>query len=151
MGKLTAKKRAITIVAGVIVILSVFSGFASQKSRLNLEIMLEQRANIMQKALFSQVSGEYAEAKLAEIETNPLLMEDIKSLRSFDDTDMEVVRSMKVVDVKPQQSFMEYETYEVKVLWEIQEKGTNSFVEEDYYVVLKAVGDTYKLSNFDVK
>ena len=147
--KIKDKKRIVTVLAGVVVILSVFSGFTRPDSDDLVGYLLERRTVVLQKALFDEVSLEYAETELKEIETGTLLFEDIKSIQSFEDTDTELVRNMKIIDIKTQGSFMEFDTYEVKLLWELQERGLNSFVEEDYYVVLKKIGETYKISSFE--
>ena len=151
MGKRVNKKKKVILIAGIVIIISIFSGFTTNKEQEVVVNLLEQRTQILQQALFHEISIETAEDRLKNIETPPLLSEDIKSLREFDETDLDIIKNMTILQIDNERRILEYYTYDLNILWEMCGSESNYFLENNYYVVLKEIGGIHKLSNFDPK
>ena len=151
MGKRVNKKKKVILIAGIVIIISIFSGFTTNKQQEVVVNLLEQRTQILQQALFHEISIETAEDRLKNIETPPLLSEDIKSLREFDETDLDIIKNMTILQIDNERRILEYYTYDLNILWEMCGSESNYFLENNYYVVLKEIGGIHKLSNFDPK
>ncbi|MBN7772541.1 hypothetical protein [Clostridium aminobutyricum] len=138
----------VVIMALLIIIISVFSGFAdpSVSGDSNVEQLLQQRTSILQKAFYNQISKEKAEEALEKIETYPLITKDIEELRDWDNTEIDVVNSMKFLDIKQEKNLLEYSTYKVKILWEMSGLDKDYTMEGNYNIVLKKSDGLYKIS-----
>ncbi len=139
-----------TFVAIIVIIISIFSGFSNPVEKDIVKDILEQRTNVMQKAFYNQITKEKAEEELEKIETYPIITEDIKQLRQWDDTQLDVVKKMSFTKVEQEKNLLEYMTYRVDIIWEMSGLSEDYFTEGKYHVVLKKVNDQYKLSCFDV-
>lgn len=139
-----------TFVAIIVIIISIFSGFSNPVEKDIVKDILEQRTNVMQKAFYNQITKEKAEEELEKIETYPIIAEDIKQLRQWDDTQLDVVKKMSFTKVEQEKNLLEYMTYRVDIIWEMSGLSEDYFTEGKYHVVLKKVNDQYKLSCFDV-
>ncbi|MHC1722284.1 MAG: hypothetical protein AB9836_03650 [Aminipila sp.] len=139
----------LTFGAIIVIIISVFSGFSSPVKEDIVNDILEQRTSIMQKAFYNQITKEKAEAELEKIETYPIVTEDIKQLRQWENTQIDVVKKMNITNVKLEKNLLEYMTYRVDILWEMSGLSEDYFMEGSYHVVFKKNNDNYKLSCFD--
>lgn len=151
MRKIDDKKKKVIVIAGVVIIISIFSGFSTNEEQEVVEGLLEQRTQILQQALFNQITIEVAESKLKNIETNPLLGEDIRNLRAFNNTDLDIIKNMGILKIEEERRLLEYYTFDVNILWEMCGTESNYFIENEYYVVLKKNGGIYKISSFNPK
>ena len=151
MSRMVNKKKKVIVIAGAVIIISIFSGFTTSKQQGAVVNLLEQRTEILQQALFHEISVEDAENKLKKIETNPLLSEDIRNLRESNETDLDIIKNMNILQIEEERKILEYCTYDLNILWEMCGAESNYFLENKYSVVLKEVGGIYKLSNFDPK
>ncbi len=138
----------IVLCAVVVIIVSVFSGFSKPEQTDVVKNMLEQRTNIMQKAFYNQITKEKAEEELEKIETYPILTEDIKQLRQWENTQLDIVKKMNFNDIKLEKNLLEYMTYRVDILWEMSGLSEDYFMEGSYHVVFKRINNEYKLSCF---
>ncbi len=139
----------LTFGAIIVIIISVFSGFSNPVEEDIVKDILEQRTSIMQKAFYNQITKEKAEADLEKIETYPIITEDIKQLRQWENTQIDVVKEMSFTNVKLEKNLLEYMTYRVDILWEMSGLSEDYFMESKYHVVFKKNNDNYKLSCFD--
>lgn len=136
----------VVTVAMLVIIISVFSGFANPSIDNSVEQLLEQRTSILQKAFYNQITKEKAEEELEKFETYPLLTEDIEQLRGWDNTEVDIVNSMNLLEVVPEKKILEYSTYKVKIIWEMSGLSEDYTMEGSYNLVLKKCEDQYKLS-----
>jgi hypothetical protein len=133
----------------LIILLSIFSGFSSGNGDVSpVKELIKERTNIMQKMLLSQINLEKAEELLYEIETQPLLSSDIRSLRDYKDTDMDVVREMEVLALNPVSDIYGYKSFTGDVLWYMRGPDGDYVQSIDYNIVIKKTGKKYKISEF---
>lgn len=140
----------ITVPALLIIAVSLLSGFTYHDDTELLKSMLIERTQILQDGFFGITDRKYAESIIAEFETQPLLSEDIKNLRSYNETDFDRVEKMTFVSVEKQSSFMEYVTFKVTILWNMRNPEGKYETYGTYYVVMKKAGNSYHLSKFEL-
>lgn len=137
-----------TVFAIMVIVISVFPGFSKPQEKNTVETLLQERTSIMQKAFYNQMSKEKAEKALAEIETYPIITDDIRHLRAWENTEIDIVKKMSFPKVIPEKNMFEYMTYRVSILWEMRGLNGDYFMEGDYHVVLKKINEQYKISSF---
>ena len=111
--------------------------------------MLKERTEILHKVYFRKIEPERGEVLLYEIETQPLLASDIKSLRAFVDTDLDPVKSMQILVLEQISGLYGYKSYRGEILWHMKGPDGDYVQSVDYNIVLKKSGSGYKLSEFN--
>ncbi len=132
----------------LIIFFSVFSGFASAADSTSVERLLRERTNIMHKVFFNEITPEKGEELLYEIAAQPLLASDIRSLREYENTDMDLVRDMEILVLEQTSALYGYRSYRGEILWYMRGVNGDYIQSVDYNIVLKRSGSGYKLSEF---
>jgi len=143
------KYNLLVLPAVVIIAISIFSGFTGQSDTDYVKSLLEQRTDVLQKGFYGQTLLDETEKKLVEIETYPLLTEDIENLREWEASELDIVNQMNFIKVEKTHNFLRYKTYNVTISWDMRSLSENYTMRGDYYVVLKKDGLDYKLSQFN--
>lgn len=133
----------------IVIIMSVLSGFTNQSNEVNVENLVTNRAHIMQRAFYNQISLQEAETQLAEIEVSPILTEDITNLRNWENQDLDVVKKINFISIEQKKNFMGYLTYNASISWDMCGLSEDYTMIGDYYIVLKLIDDKYLLSKFE--
>jgi len=105
----------------------------------------------MQNAYYGKIDMEKAETRLKEIETYPLISEDIQSIRDLKSTEVDMVRSMDFLSVKKTSKLFDYISYEVEIQWDMKGLNENYISTNKYTVILKSQDDKVKISEFNLK
>lgn len=139
-----------TIPALIIIIISLLSGFTYHDDEELLKSMLIERTQILQDGFFGMTDRKYAENMITELEVQPILSEDVKNLRGYEQTDMDRVEKMTFVSVEKKSNFMGYITFEVQILWDMRSPEGKYETYGTYHTVLKKTGNSYYLSKFEL-
>ena len=135
----------------IIIIAGFFSGFSEQSCEQIAENLIEERTSILQKAYFGKLDIDQAEEYLGQIETYPLLSEDIGNLRALDDTDVDLVKSMEFIEINQDSKLLNYVSLSMKIRWHMSGAGSDYVSSNEYSVILKSYKNGYKLSEFNPK
>lgn len=126
------------------------SGFGSGGESEAVCSLLETRTDILQQAYYGELAQTEAERRLAEIEVQPLLAEDIQSLRDWSDGQLDLVRHMECLDFCTTSRIYEYRVCRMQIRWDMSGMEADYEQTAEYTVVLKVSGEQYKLSEFDL-
>ena len=132
----------------LIIIFSVFSGFTRGSDSALVEELIRERTDILHKVYFQQIDPEKGEQLLYEIETQPLLASDIRTLRQFTDTDMDMIRDLEILVLEETSNLYGDKSYRSDILWYMKGLAGDYVQSVDYNILLKKSGDRYKLSEF---
>lgn len=113
-----------------------------------LDTLLEKRTGILQQTYYGHIAVEDAEPMLREVETQPLLNEDISHLREWEASQLDLVRKMEILERIKTAQIYDYLTYRVTIRWDMSGLSGNYRQTVEYFVVLKKSGSEYKLSEF---
>ena len=144
-------QRVFVIPCLMILVLTLFSGFAPAGVKNPVETLLNQRTSILQQAFYGQIQQEEAEKRLAQVETQPLLAADVNRLRSFEASQLDLVKKMDILQMRQSTKVYDYLTYDVQIRWEMKGLSGDYTQVTDYFVVLKQTGGEYRLSEFSPK
>lgn len=133
----------------IIISMCLFTGFTVNEDIDIMEKLLKDRTNIMQNCIYGEINCSEGEEQLGKIEMYPLLAEDIKSLRQWDFTQLDVVNNMKIINSNRIKKVFDYTTYKVSIIWDMSGLSDKYILTEDYYVVIKKVGKNNYLSSFE--
>lgn len=134
--------------AVLIIIAGVFSGFKEQSKETLVKEMLEERTRILQQGYYEQMKKEDAEEALSKIETYPLLSEDIQGLRDAEATDLDMVKSMELKNIRQKTKMFDYIAFHVEIRWYMSGLEGDYVTEGSYSVVMKSLHDGWKLAEF---
>ncbi len=135
------------VIPGLLVITAcLFTGFGSANQEGLVKQLLDQRTNILQQAYFGQLDQGQAEELLAKVETQPLLSQDVNTLRASEPTDFQRVNSMELRQLEKKVQMMSYLTYDASIRWYLNSPEGSAVEDGNYQLVLKYSGDSYKLS-----
>lgn len=95
----------------LIIFLTFFSGFAVKSESEEIKYLLRERTRILQDCYYGLIDAESAEDELAGIETYPILSEDIKGLREWEGTEVDIVEKMIFTSLEKKHSILGSETY----------------------------------------
>lgn len=137
------------IPAVIVIAVSILSGFSNPSAEKQAKLLLVQRTEILQKSFYNQITAWDAEKQLAQIETYPLLTEDIHSVRDWEATQLDIVKKMHIVSFRQEKNFLSYLTYTADIYWDMSGLSGNYTLKSSYYVVLKKENGQFKLSAFD--
>ncbi len=143
--------RLFILPAIIIIIAGFFSGFSEQSCDQIAENLLEERTSILQKAYYGKLELDQAEKYLGQIETYPLLSEDIGNLRALDATDVDMVKSMEFIEIKQESKLLHYVSLSMKIRWHMSGEGSDYISSNEYSVILKSWKGGYKLAEFNPK
>lgn len=130
-------------------LISIFSGFGSGSEKGTVRYLIEQRTEILQQAYYGELTFEKAESELQKIETQPLLFEDVTTLRESDPCQMDLVEKMEMKNIKRNMHLFHYQSFEVTLKWYMKGLCEDYVSEGDYLIVLKTIDGTAKLSEFE--
>lgn len=135
----------------IIIIAGIFSGFSEQSNDKIVEILLEKRTAILQDAYYGKIERNKAEQYLNEIETYPLLTEDIQGLRNADPTQMDIVKSMEFLSINKTITMFEFISYDAEIRWHMSGLSADYICDNQYSVVIKSTNEGYRISEFNAK
>ena len=142
----------IFIVPAILVIIAgIFSGFSRQSYEEIATDLLKERTHILQKAYYGSIELEKAEGYLRDIETYPLLSEDIQGLRTADATSLDIVNSMEFIEIDNTMKMFDYISFCTEIRWYMSGLDGDYISENDYSVIVKDTNSGYKLSEFNAK
>ena len=133
----------------IVIAVSLFSGFGVQEQENKVIQLLEDRAFILQQAYYGEIDFNEAEERLYQIETQPLLKEDLQSLRTTDFCEMDIVKKLEVKELQPKMTMFDHMSFQGKLLWYMEGVSGDYMYEGDYFILLKSYSDQWKLSQFD--
>ena len=134
--------------AMLIIFLTFFSGFAVKSESEEIKYLLRERTRILQDCYYGLIDAESAEDELAGIETYPILSEDIKGLREWEGTEVDIVEKMIFTSLEKKHSILGSETYRAEICWEVSGLGEDYTMTGGNYIVVKNDGGKLLLSNF---
>lgn len=143
--------RLVMIPAVIVIILGVFSGFSNPSEKENVESLIRARTSILQQAYYDKITREQAELRLQEIEIYPLYNKDVYQLDKFEDTEIDMVRGMKIKEMWESTDMYGYKGFQCKIQWEMRGSEGNYTTLGLYHMVLKEDKGVYKLSEFELK
>lgn len=130
----------------LIICIALFSGFAGSSENSTVEKLLIERVNILHGVYTFQITADEAEKLLYEIETQPLLASDIRDLRTFSATDMDMVLDMEIIAIEKVTDLYGRKSFRGEVLWHMRGYGGDYIQSVDYSIVMKKSTPNYKLS-----
>jgi hypothetical protein len=134
----------------MIVIVAVFlSGYREQSCIRITESLLEQRTSILQQAYLGRLESDEAERYLGQIETYPLLTEDVQALRKSQETDFDPVKAMEFLETRQESRHFRYTTISVRIRWHLSGPDSDYVSDNDYSVVLQSSNNGFLLSRFE--
>lgn len=140
--------RIFILPAIIIIIAGFFSGFSKQSWDLVAENLLQERTQILQHAYYGRIEMEQAEKYLSRIETYPLLSEDINNLRESAPTELDLVKSMEIIESEQESKNFDYISMNMSIRWYMRGLESDYTCDNQYTVVLYFTNNTYKLSEF---
>jgi len=135
----------------IIIIAGIFSGFSEQSNDKTVENLLKKRTVILQDAYYGKIETDKAEQYLNEIETYPLLSEDIQGLRNADLTQMDIVNSMEFLSINKTLKMFDFISYNTKIRWYMSGLSADYISDNQYSVVIKSTKEGFKISEFKAK
>lgn len=135
----------------IIIIAGIFSGFSKQSFNNVAESLLEERTSILQNAYYGKIEMKEAEKRLSQIETYPILSEDIGNLREADPCQLDIVKSMEFIDINQEKKMFDFISFHMKIRWYMSGLSSDYISDNEYSVILKSTKDGYKLSEFNPK
>lgn len=145
---MTKRDKMIGAAAVIVIVAALFSGFSTSSLQGSISALLMQRTDVLQKAYTGKISMHQAENTLRQIETYPLLTEDVLALNSFEPGQMDWIRNMEFLSVEERARYTGFYTYETVIRWHMSGLEGNYVSEYSYHVVLKETQDQYYLSEF---
>ncbi len=147
---LTFKKyyNLLLLPAIAVILFSLLSGFTKTDEADIIEEMLRERTRILQDCYYGLTDIAQAEDALAEFETYPLLSEDIKSLREWEDTEVDIVEKMSFISMEKKHSIFGSDMYETEICWEVSGLGEDYTLRGNYHIVVKKENNQLFLSTF---
>lgn len=142
-------KRLFVSISAAILLICVFSGFSNSTDEVQLKRLLDLRTEILQQTYYKELSLEEAVRKLGQIETQPLLGEDVEMLTSSEPCQLDIVQRMEFAAFEKGTGLVPYSTYKISVIWYMQGMEGEYISNETYHVVVKTVNQTAKISKFD--
>lgn len=133
----------------IVIIVGIFSGFSEQSYTKMAESLLEERTMVLQMAYSGRIELDKAEEMLKQIETYPLLSEDIAYLRTAEPTQIDTVKSMEFVETYQKNELFGYVSLNTNIRWNMKGLGTDYVSDNEYSVILKTTKSGYKLSEFN--
>ncbi len=132
----------------LVIVFSVFSGFTKGSDSSMVEELIRERTNILHQVYFHQINPQEGELLLYEIETQPLLASDIRTLRQYTDTDMDMIRDLEILVLEQTSNLYGVKSYRGDILWYMKGLAGDYVQSVDYNIMLKKSGNQYKLSEF---
>lgn len=130
----------------LVISLTLFSGFTHGSNLSIVEDLMRERSIILQQAYYGQIDLAETEARLFEIETQPLLESDIIILRRADESSMDQVKDLAVLSVMQMTKLYNYLSFHVEIIWYMKGLEGDYTEEVNYGIIMKDCGDAYKLS-----
>lgn len=132
----------------IVIAVCIFTGFGVQEKTNTVTGLLTDRAFILQKAYYGEISVEDAEAQLFTVETQPLLKEDITLLRNADFCQLDMIDRLEVSGLMQKMSMFENISFQGHLTWYMKGLSGDYVSESDYYILLKSTSGQWKLSQF---
>jgi len=144
-------KQAVLAFCAAFIATSLLSGFGFLQER-TIPQLLKQRADIMQMVWYSEVTPQEGEAMLKEIETHPLLSDDVEWLRAAEaGMDFAYVLDMEVLELKQTSRSLAGTCYLAEIQWELEEYNQHVTERRTYRIRTVRENDgTIRLSEFEV-
>ena len=141
--------KKLMIPAAAVIAANLLAG-ASVRSESDLMTqLLKERTVTLQQAYDRTLTPDQAEERLQEIETQPLLREDVKTLREFADTELDFVEGVEIRKLKVCFAVFGKKGYDAEILWYMNGMNGRYLQEQDYYILLDGSGKRPRLSKFD--
>ena len=136
---------------GAVVIAGILSGAGLNQGK-ELERLLQKRSDIIQLVWYSELTPEQGEVMLKEIETHPLLGEDIYWLRSAEEgMDFSYVLDMEIIDLKQTSKSIAGTCYGAEIQWELEEYNRHVTEQISYRVrTVEKTDGTILISELEV-
>lgn len=132
----------------MIICISLLSGFSGTSEHAAVEKLLRERVDIMQGFYSNELGAEEAEKLLYKIEDQPLLASEIRDLRAFADTDIDMVKDIEIMTLEKVSDLYGRKSYQCEILWHMKSYSGDYIQSVDYNIVLKKGATGYKLSEF---
>lgn len=132
----------------LIICFTLISGFSGSSNSFMVEELLKERTGILHKAYYKQITIKQAEDLLYDIETHPLLTADIRELRNYEDTDIDMVKDMNLLSLEKTSDIYGKKSYIGKIQWNMLGFEGNYIQAINYNIVIKSSATGYKLSEF---
>jgi hypothetical protein len=133
----------------IVIIAGIFSGFSEQSCTKIAESLLEEHTRILQMAYYDRIKLDEVEEMLKQIETYPLLSEDIAYLRAAEPTELDIVKSMEFVETYQKNKLFGYVSLNTNIRWNMRGLSEDYVSDNEYSVILKLTNNGYKLSEFN--
>lgn len=146
--KLFLNYKKLMIPSVIIIAVSLLTGFGVQEKQDVVTGLLTDRAFILQKAYYGEISVEEAEAQLCKVETQPILKEDVTLLKSTDFTDMDMVQRLEVSNLYPKMNMFDNVSFQGYLTWYMRGLSGDYITEGNYFILLKENAGQWKLSQF---
>ena len=131
---------AILGLCGALIAASLLSGAGLSQGD-ELERLLQDRSDIIQLVWYSELTPEEGERMLKEIETHPLLGEDVAWLRQAEEgMDFSYVLGMEIRELTRTSRSQLGTCYRAEILWELEER--NRHVTETHQYRIRTVDET---------
>ena len=133
----------------IVIIAGIFSGFSEQSCVKIAEALLEERTTVLQNAYYGRIKMDEAEKILGQIETYPLLSEDVYNLRNADPSQLDIVKSMEFTETEQERKLFGYVSLNITIRWHMSGLSADYISDNEYSVILKSTKGGYKLSEFN--
>ena len=144
----------IFILATVILSLSGFQNkridnrvISSTESK-EIEHLLTERSRTLQDIHFKGLDREQGLALLSNIESYPLLTEDLSLIGSYKDTDMDIVINMALLSIEKISNVKYGDTFSARIKWYMNGLSGNYTCEQTYTIRTTQYNNNRKLVSF---
>ena len=132
--------------ASIILCMILLSGFVMPDHEALVQDLLWERSLILEDYYYGKISLQEGQERLSSVETQPLLREDIAMMKAWENSDLDVIRGLKILSLEKRTGLYGYLAFDGVILWNMRGL-TGSYTEvAEYNIVLKQSGEQYRIS-----
>lgn len=141
----------IAVLAAACVLGMVLLGATADRETYQVRALLEKRSAIMEKTLFGEITYDEGKEQLKEVEADKLYKDDVEALNQFEDTDLERIRDMDVIELEKKSHIYDRMSFYGRIRWTIS--GMEGVYDEtyDYDIGVSTEDGKYRLISFEIK
>lgn len=138
----------LVVVMAILVLNSISDSFSEEKTLNQIGALVTARAETMNSYYAGELEYIHAEEILREIEVGALLENDLISLKTWQNTDIDMVDEVDILQVVLLEEEPEYLSASVAVRWNVSGINGSEVFDTTYETVCEKNGKTLKLKQF---